>query len=227
MPCTMPTRARVAGWASGLSLLALSACGSLPGSPPSASPDSASAPFASAAASTAASACTPASAQPAQPAWRAETQLSLQGQIGLKLAAWRDQPAKGVSLGFFFAGQAEQGKLDLMTPLGSQLAQVSWSPMGATLRRHSDSESEQLLYGSIDELATRVLGEAIPLPTLVHWMQGRPDPHRPHRASTTPGRFEQDGWQVDVSDFAQHRVQIQREPTPSLRGVQIKVYLDH
>ena len=53
----------------------------------------------------------------------APARLALQGQLSLKLLAWQDLPAKGLSLGFFFSGHTDQGLLDLMTPLGTLMAQ--------------------------------------------------------------------------------------------------------
>ncbi len=172
--------------------------------------------------------------------------IELQGQLSIKLQATEDQPAKGVSLGFFFSGLPEAGRLELMTPMGSQIAQVGWSSAGAWLRR--DGGSRSLLgappgvdaftqamgdgidrFNSIDALSAHVLGEAIPLQTLIHWMQGHPDPTRPSLppadAAATDGQFTQDGWLVDTRNWPR-RLQATRQASHNLRGIQIRVHLD-
>lgn len=176
--------------------------------------------------------------------------IDLQGQISVKLLAMGNLPAKGVSLGFFFHGQPDAGRLDLMTPLGSQIAQVGWSPEGAWLRRSGGSGSDAApesrfgtdisatpnpddgldRFGDIGALSERVLGEAIPLQTLIHWMQGHADPDRPSTAAPdaglAAGTFTQDGWLIDAREWPR-LLQAQRAASTGLRGIQIKVHLDH
>lgn len=176
--------------------------------------------------------------------------IDLQGQIGIKLQAFGDLPAKGISLGFFFHGHPDEGRLDLMTPLGSQLAQAGWTPAGAWLRRAGSDAPPETTFGAdpapsptsparadpglerfdnIDALSERVLGEAIPLQTLVHWMQGRADPARPSVTGPADGleagTFTQDGWLIDTREWPR-RLQATRTASERLRGIQIKVYLD-
>lgn len=157
-----------------------------------------------------------------------------------------DQAAKGVSFGFFFDGQPEAGRLELMTPMGSQIAQVGWSAEGAWLRRDGGAPppAEPMLgpdatagaiddgiarFESIDALSTHVLGEAIPLQTLIHWMQGHPDPARPSavltEAASSAGQFTQDGWLIDTRDWPR-RLQATRPANGGLRGIHIRVHLD-
>lgn len=146
--------------------------------------------------------------------------------MGIKLAAWQADPARGMSFGFFFQGQVERGSLSLMTPLGSQVAQVEWTPASAILRRIGPSGGEDIRRGSIEELAEAALGEALPLQTLVHWMQGRPDPALPHNQAAETGTFEQRGWVIDTSGRAQGRILATRQGQPGLRDARIQVRLD-
>ncbi|MBH1985817.1 MAG: outer membrane lipoprotein LolB [Burkholderiales bacterium] len=184
----------------GSTLLQLPGCGSLPQAP-TASPPSASA-------------STP------------DAPLALQGQLSIKLSAFGDLPAKGISLGFFFDGHPQAGTLALLTPMGSQVAEVSWSPRGASLRQATGTSTEETTYGDVEELSARTLGEALPLHTLIHWMQGRPDPERRFEPSATPGVFTQGGWVVDTRERPNHRLSVRREAAPFVRGVQITVRLD-
>jgi len=174
--------------------------------------------------------------------------IDLQGQLSIKLLALGDQPAKGASLGFFFHGHPDAGRLELMTPLGSQIAQVGWTRAGAWLQRaggrSGDPAREPRLgadlsanapedglerFDSIDAMSERVLGEAIPLQTLIHWMQGRADPDRPSvtapNADLAIGTFSQDGWLIDTREWPR-LLQATRAAGPMLRGIQIKVRLD-
>ena len=107
----------------------------------------------------------------------APARLALQGQLSLKLLAWQDLPAKGLSLGFFFSGHTDQGLLDLMTPLGTLMAQVGWHADEAWVVNQEGRQA----YPTLDELSRQTLGEALPLRSLVHWMQGQPDPTQPSR----------------------------------------------
>ena len=162
-----------------------------------------------------------ASATPAQGEPSPAT-VSLQGQMSVKLEAFQDLPARGMSFGFFFSGHAQEGELDLMTPLGSQVAHLHWQPARVEL---VDADGPHL-YGSIAELSQKALGEALPLDTLIHWMQGHPDPTQPSVAGSTAGGFVQLGWEIDLSQRADQRIIATRTATPLVRGVRIKVYLD-
>jgi outer membrane lipoprotein LolB len=148
--------------------------------------------------------------------------LALQGQMSIKLEAFGDQAAKGVSLGFFFNGHAQAGDLDLMTLLGSAVAHLHWQPGAVEL---VDGQGARQ-YATLGELSQAALGEALPLDTLVHWMQGRADPSLPALAGETPQTFEQLGWQIDVRDYANKKLTASRAASPVARGVRIKVYLD-
>ncbi|MDX9844529.1 MAG: lipoprotein insertase outer membrane protein LolB [Aquabacterium sp.] len=148
--------------------------------------------------------------------------LALQGQLSIKLQAWQDLPAKGLSLGFFFSGHTDQGLLDLMTPLGTLMAQVGW---------HADeawvvSQEGRQTYADLDELSRQTLGEALPLRSLVHWMQGQPDPTQPSTPDDQPGVFEQAGWRIDTRELGEQRIQATRSASEQQRAIHIKVYLD-
>lgn len=152
--------------------------------------------------------------------------IQLQGQVAVKLGAWGEAPARGVSFGFFYQGRVDEGVISLMTPLGSQVAQINWTPTSATLKRVGPVGSEELSAGSVEELAETALGEALPLRTLTHWMQGQPDPGHPHALNSTSGTFMQLGWMVDASQHEQGRIVATRQGQPGLRDARILVRLD-
>lgn len=171
-----------------------------------------------------ASGCAQMQAQPhtAPHAHTAEAHVTLQGQLSIKLHAWQNLPAKGVSLGFFFSGNSERGLLDLMTPLGTLMAQVGWSEREAW----TTNQDGKLSYGNLDELSTATLGEALPLLSLTHWMTGQPDPMQASTNTDITGVFEQAGWRIDTRQYSDLRIQATREASSSQRGIHIKVYLD-
>lgn len=148
--------------------------------------------------------------------------LSLQGQLSIKLFAWQSLPAKGLSLGFFFSGHTDQGLLDLMTPLGTLMAQVGWQADQAWVVTQDGRQA----YATLDELSHQTLGEALPLRSLVHWMQGQPDPAQASTATDDPWVFEQAGWRIDAREHAEQRIQATRSASEQQRAIHIKVYLD-
>ncbi len=153
---------------------------------------------------------------------RALPRVDLQGQMSIKLSAFADQPAKGLSLGFFFSGNSDAGQLDLMTLMGSQMAQVNWQPGEAWLVKDKGRER----YDNIDRLSEAALGEPLPLQQLVHWMQGHPDPELPSAPGPEADTFIQQGWLIDAHELPFKRLNARREVTPLQRGVQLKIYLD-
>lgn len=172
-------------------------------------------------------ACAPADA-PSAPAKslqapaRALPRIDLQGQMSVKLSAFADQPAKGLSLGFFFSGNTETGQLDLMTLMGSQMAQVNWQPGEAWLV----NDKGRARYDNLDSLSEAALGEPLPLRQLVHWMQGHPDPELPSTPGPEADTFIQQGWLIDARELPFKKLNARRDATPVQRGVQLKIYLD-
>lgn len=148
--------------------------------------------------------------------------IDLQGQMSIKLSAFADQPAKGLSLGFFFAGNTNTGQLDLMTLMGSQMAQVNWQPGQAWLI----NDKGRARYDNLDSLSEAALGEPLPLRQLVHWLQGRPDPELPSAPGPDADTFIQQGWLIDARELPYKRLNARREASPLHRGVQLKIYLD-
>lgn len=151
-----------------------------------------------------------------------------QGHFSILLGPWGAQASEGQSFTFFLqtaqqAGQAT-GQLDLMTPLGTQLAQVRWTPSGT----HIESAQGTQHYASLQDLSTQLLGEDVPLQALPHWLQGLPSPDLP-TASVLPDHtgFVQAGWIIDVHTLMVGKLQATREQTATQRHITIKVRLEH
>ncbi len=152
----------------------------------------------------------------------ATDQMALQGQLSIKLQAFQGLEAKGLSLGFFFNGGPQDGQLDLMTPMGSQVARVHWSDTHAWLQ--TDQGNRQ--FSSLGELSQEVLGEPLPLAALMHWVQGQAAPNLPPATNILPKSFEQSGWQIDTTDIGIGRINAQRPASALLRGITVRVRLD-
>lgn len=123
-------------------------------------------------------------------------------------------PAQSLSAAFELRGSAQAGSLDLISPLGSIMAQAVWSPQGATLQSNRGRER----YEDMDSLTRDMLGESLPVGALFDWLRGRPwagAPSQPNKAPSPEG-FTQMGWQVDLSRFTQAVVLAERERAPKV-----------
>lgn len=134
----------------------------------------------------------------------------LSGRLVLKVDAGPASPARSVTSAFELRGDGERGELTLTTPLGSVAARARWSPGEATL---ATSDGEQR-FDDLEALARGALGEALPLRALPAWLRGRPWPGAPSRG--TADGFEQLGWQVALTRFADGQLDITRSAPPAV-----------
>ena len=109
-----------------------------------------------------------------------------------------------------FLWNAQAGRLQLNTPLGSAAAQARWRPGLAELTTPEGTRR----FADLDALAEDMLGQALPLAALIDWLRGRAWPGAPSAASD--GGFEQLGWRIDLSRFAQGWVIAERDAAPAL-----------
>ena len=125
------------------------------------------------------------------------------GRISLQI---QSEPAQAFFAAFELKGSAEQGELALISPLGSTLAVIKWSPAEATLLQGGVTKS----FASTDELLAQSTGAALPLPALFDWLAGKDTP--------TPG------WLADLSQQGSGRITATRA-APSPRA-DLRVVLD-
>lgn len=155
------------------------------------------------------------------------------GRMALKLEAFGQEPAQGVNLAFDLQGHAQAGQLDLSTPLGTLIAQVRWQSAGAVLTTPEGQQS----YDSLDALTQRVLGEPLPVQAILSWLDGRPAPQLPWLASpessansepadSTPVRFTQANWLVDLSALPEGLLTARRQGNDAQRGASLKLRLE-
>ena len=139
------------------------------------------------------------------------------GRLSLRADATPQQPAQSLSAAFELRGSGEAGELRLNSPLGTQLVAATWAP-GQALLRTPEGERR---FSSLEELSRQALGESLPLGALPDWLVARPWPAAAHTRNADG--FEQLGWLVVTTRFAEGWVTAQRGTPPA---VQLRVKLD-
>ena len=134
----------------------------------------------------------------------------LSGRLALRVAAHDGAPAQSLTTQFELRGNAVAGELRLTTPLGSTAAEARWQPGRAELSSAEGTRS----FAGLDALAQELVGQSLPLAALIDWLRGRPWPGAPSVARNDG--FEQLGWRIDVSRFAEGWVLAARELAPAL-----------
>jgi len=115
-------------------------------------------------------------------------------------------PPESLSAGFELQGSAQAGEMVLLSPIGTTLARLEWTPQGARLTQGQ----QQVDSPNLQRLGARLTGTELPIAALFEWLAGRP--------------AEAPGWQVDLSAHAQGRISaVRREPSP---GAVLRISLD-
>jgi len=126
---------------------------------------------------------------PAPPA--ASTEARLSGRLSVTVAGTVHNRSSGGAASFELIGDAQAGRLDLTSPLGTLVARASWQP-GLVSLQTPDGERR---FDDLDALTREMLGETIPVAALFDWLNARPWPAAPHQK--TAGGFEQLGWRIE------------------------------
>ena len=116
-------------------------------------------------------------------------------------------PPEQFSTAFEMSGHAEQGQLHLLSPLGTTLAVVRWTPQGASLQQSNDIQQ----FASMDELTQSLTGAALPLPQLLIWLD---------RAGPSVA-----GWQIKAEVLKNGRRVLAERQQP-LPALQLTLLLD-
>lgn len=126
------------------------------------------------------------------------------GRISLHV---QSEPEQFFSAGFELRGKPERGELTLISPLGSVLGVLRWSPAEAVLDAGNDKLQR---FESVSALMLQATGSAVPLDALFAWLQGD---------NASAG-----GWSADLSRQAEGRITARRvQPAPQ---VDLRVVLD-
>jgi len=116
------------------------------------------------------------------------------GRLALQL---QSHPPQHWSTSFELQGTASQGEMLLLSPIGTTVARLSWSPQSAQL----EYGPEKTESPSLQSLSQRLIGTNLPMAALFDWLAGQ--------ATVVPG------WQLDLTAYPQGRLTAQRlEPSP-------------
>ena len=125
------------------------------------------------------------------------------GRMSLQL---QSEPPQAFYAGFELKGQADSGELTLISPLGSILGIMRWSPGVAILEQGSSTQR----FASTDDLLARTTGAAVPISALFDWLVGK--------NTAAPG------WEADLSRQADGRITAKRTaPAPQ---AELRIVLD-
>ena len=133
----------------------------------------------------------------------ADTSAFWTGRLALQL---QSTPPQNWSASFELQGSAEQGQMVLLSPIGTTLARLSWTPQAAWLEQGQDKTESS----NLQSLSQRLTGTELPIAALFEWLAGK----------TTQAA----GWQADLSAHAQGRLTARRD-TPEPKAV-LRIVLD-
>ena len=143
---------------------------------------------------------------------RTTTEAGLSGRLTVQVEGSEGVAARSMSAGFDLQGNAQTGRLNLSTPLGTVLAQARWAPGSVVLA----TPQGERRFADLDTLTQEVLGESLPVAALFDWLRGRPWPEAASLLNVPPAEpgFEQLGWAVNLARFDQGWVVARRERAP-------------
>ncbi|WP_051603282.1 lipoprotein insertase outer membrane protein LolB [Simplicispira psychrophila] len=130
------------------------------------------------------------------PKTRAE-QTSWSGRLALQVEEQAGQASQSFTAAFELQGNATQGELTLLNPLGNVLARIDWTPQYARLQSGGTTQESV----SLDVLLEQITGTPLPVLALFDWLRG---------VQTTAS-----GWQAHLGDIDRGRLEAKRyTPTP-------------
>ena len=125
------------------------------------------------------------------------------GRISLQV---QSEPVQAFFAAFELKGRSDNGELTLISPLGSILGIMRWTPTEATLEQNGSTKR----FASTDELLAQTTGAAVPVSALFDWLGGK--------QTTTPG------WVADLSQQGNGRITAKRtSPAPQ---ADLRIVLD-
>ncbi len=125
------------------------------------------------------------------------------GRISLQI---QSEPPQAFYASFELKGHADNGELALISPLGSILGMMRWTPLQATLEQGGSIQR----FASTSELLAQATGAAVPVAALFDWLVGT--------NTAAPG------WAADLTQQANGRISAKRtSPAPP---VDLRIVLD-
>jgi outer membrane lipoprotein LolB len=150
------------------------------------------------------------------------------GKLAVRTDAAPGLPAHAVSGQFELSGNASSGQLILTSPLGTTVARARWSDpvgtQGIPSKIELEADGGTTHYATLEEMMQRAIGDQLPLPAMFDWLSGHPWPGAPV-SSGSANSFDQLGWHVDLSQFADNRLIDAQRPQPA-PALHVRVKLD-
>lgn len=139
---------------------------------------------------------------------------TLSGRLSVRVDGEDGAAPRAVSAAFELQGDAQSGRLNLSTPLGSVMAQARWTPGNVVLV----TPKGETRFDDLDALTKEVVGESLPVAALFDWLHGRPWPGAPSRPTVAPAEpgFEQLGWVVSLAHFDDSTIAARRASPPAV-----------
>ncbi len=132
------------------------------------------------------------------PALQGITAFEIEGRVAAS------DGKQGFSAGLRWQQRDDSATLDLTAPLGFGAAHIEQSPTSLSV---TTSKGVTLTQAAASDELARTLGFEPPLTSLRYWVLGASDPNFPAQESLDEQQhlthLEQDGWQVDLADYAQ------------------------
>ena len=126
------------------------------------------------------------------------------GRISLQL---QSEPVQSFHAGFELKGEPQRGELTLISPLGSILGVLRWSPQEAEL--DSGNHNPQR-FESVEALMAQATGASVPMNALFAWLRG--------------DHANASGWTADLSRQSEGRITATRsQPAPK---AELRIVLD-
>ncbi|MFM1906468.1 MAG: hypothetical protein RLZZ591_145 [Pseudomonadota bacterium] len=126
-----------------------------------------------------------------------------QGRLAIRILS---EPVQSNTVAFELRGNADQGSLTLLTPLGSTAAALQWAPGLAEL----NAQGQVRQFESLQALLVHAIGTELPVSALFAWLAGE-------KASAP-------GWQADLQALPEGRLTARRaSPSPV---VELRVALE-
>lgn len=125
---------------------------------------------------------------------------SWSGRLSLKSA----DAANSFHAGFELDGDPQAGRLRLTSPVGTVLAELTWTPNGAQLQRGQEVQS----FASLSRMTSELTGTELPVAALFEWLQARD--------------VQATGWKADLTQLGEGRLTVRR-PSPE---AELRLILD-
>lgn len=124
--------------------------------------------------------------------------VSVAGRMSLRIDS---DPVQSHQLSFSGWLEPQAGQIDWFAVTGQTVAQVWWSPLGASILNPTPSIQH---FSSLSQLSRQLTGTDLPAPAFTDWMRG----------VLTPV----EGWNIEMTSNQPLRIQAQRsQPAPAIR----------